>query len=266
MIAITETERELIESARLALSSCNWTVGECAAKWCERYSRGRNDADFGAMVGLSGDQIYQRRRVWEQFADVVDDHSQLKWSHFYVALTWEDRDEVLAWADENQATVAEMKAWRRMQNGEDLTLDGSAAETVAVETFASSEAHLTSDDDSTDGAVTGIQQPDHDPAEDRPQHADKAPAGSWGVSDPNADNTRLAPDPGSTEERNDRRKHARAIIKAAAGLQSLGVSIEAIIQLAREGWANGRELGEVDMPDNETLDALCGMTSDREAA
>lgn len=120
---VTETEQELIATAQLALSSCNWTVGECASKWCQRYSRGRTDADFGAIVGLSGEQIYQRRRVWESYADVVDNYSKLKWSHFYVALAWDESAECLAWAEDNQATVAEMKAWHRMQNGEDLTVE-----------------------------------------------------------------------------------------------------------------------------------------------
>ncbi|MDA0284107.1 MAG: hypothetical protein O3B13_11320 [Planctomycetota bacterium] len=126
VIDVQETEQELITTAQLALSSCNWTVGDCAAKWTSRYSRGRTDADFGALVGLSGDQIYQRRRVWECFADVTDNYSKLKWSHFYVALTWSDSAECLGWADENQATVAEMKAWRRMQNGEDLTVESES--------------------------------------------------------------------------------------------------------------------------------------------
>lgn len=121
-----ETEQELIATAQQAISSCNWTVGECAAQWTEKYSKGRTDADFGSMVGLSGDQVYQRRRVWETFDDVRSSYTSLKWSHFYVALTWSDSAECLAWSDENQATVAEMKAWRRMQNGEDLTVEAEA--------------------------------------------------------------------------------------------------------------------------------------------
>ena len=76
-IPTAETEQELISTARHAISSCNWTVGECASRWTERYAKGRTDADFGLLVGLSGDQIYQRRRVWESFADVTDDYSEL---------------------------------------------------------------------------------------------------------------------------------------------------------------------------------------------
>lgn len=119
--SVAESEQELIEKAQGAVSQSNWIVGECAAKWTTKYSKGRTDADFGLLVGLSGDQVYQRRRVWETFADVDGDYIDLKWSHFYVALNWDDSPECLQWAQENQASVAEMKAWRRAMHGEDLT-------------------------------------------------------------------------------------------------------------------------------------------------
>lgn len=115
-----ESEEQLISVARDAVSQCNWVVGECAANWTKKYARGRTDGDFGQMVGLSGDQIYQRRRVWEAFGTTYENFSNLKWSFFYVALNWEDATKCLNWSDENEATVAEMRAWRRAQNGEDL--------------------------------------------------------------------------------------------------------------------------------------------------
>lgn len=116
-----ETEQQLVQRAQNAVSRCNWEVGECAAQWTERYARGRTDADFAAMVGLSADQVYQRRRVAEVFGETHENYSSLKWSHFYTCLTWDDAGECLQWAAENQATVAEMKAWRRAIRGEDLT-------------------------------------------------------------------------------------------------------------------------------------------------
>jgi hypothetical protein len=116
-----DTEAELIGRAQEALSQCSWTVGECAAAWTQRYAKGRTDADFGALVGLSGDQVYQRRRVWESFHDVRDSYPNLKWSHLYAALTWDDAAECLQWANEMTASIAEMKAWRRAQRGEDLS-------------------------------------------------------------------------------------------------------------------------------------------------
>lgn len=117
----TTSEEELLQTAREALSRCNWVVGQCAAEWTERYSRGRTDADFADLVGLSHDQVFQRRRVWEVFGQQYEDYSDLKWSHFYVAINWEDASECLHWAAENSATLAEMRAWRRATHGEDLS-------------------------------------------------------------------------------------------------------------------------------------------------
>lgn len=120
-----ETEEVLISKARDAVSRCNWVVGECAADWTQRYARGRTDAEFGQMVGLSGDQIFQRRRVWEAFGNTHEKFIGLKWSFFYVALNWDDAEDCLNWAQDSDATVAEMRAWRRAQRGEDLFAESS---------------------------------------------------------------------------------------------------------------------------------------------
>lgn len=132
-----ETEERLIETVRAAVSDVDWVVGECASKWTTKYSRGRTDADFAATVGgdLTGDFVFKRRRVWETFADVRKTYHNLKWSHFYAAIAWDDSAECLAWADEMDATVAEMKAWRRMQHGDDLTV----AADPGVEQFGAAE-------------------------------------------------------------------------------------------------------------------------------
>ena len=118
-----ESEEQLVSRAQEAVSECRWVVGECAARWTERYARGRTDGDFASLIGLTGDQVYQRRRVWETFAEARGDFSRLKWSHFYAALNWDDARDCLKWADETHSTVAEMRAWRRAQRGEDLSVD-----------------------------------------------------------------------------------------------------------------------------------------------
>jgi len=128
-----ETEDQLVTRAQESLSSCRWVVGECAAKWTKKFARGRTDADFGNMIGLTGDQVYQRRRVWEAFADVMDQFPRLRWSHFYTALNWDDAMDSLQWADEMESSVAEMKAWRRAQRGEDLSTEAEIDELVGYQ-------------------------------------------------------------------------------------------------------------------------------------
>lgn len=116
-----DSEEACFREALESLSSCNWTIGRCACEWTQRWARGRTDAEFGVRVGLSSDQVCQRRLVWERFADVRGQYQRLSWSHFYAALNWDDSAECLQWAEDLGATVAEMKAWRRSQHGEDLT-------------------------------------------------------------------------------------------------------------------------------------------------
>ncbi|MEZ6130333.1 MAG: hypothetical protein R3C59_16745 [Planctomycetaceae bacterium] len=147
---MSESEESLISVARDAVSQCNWVVGDCASKWTKKYARGRTDSDFGQMVGLSGDQIYQRRRVWEKFGNASKNYENLKWSFFYVALNWDDAIKCLNWADENEATVAEMRAWRRAQNGEDLF-------TEPEEEYSEWAAPLSMD--TSDMALATVQDP-----------------------------------------------------------------------------------------------------------
>jgi hypothetical protein len=128
--AVEDTEEQLVSRAQEAVSHCRWVVGECAAKWTARYARGRTDADFAVLVGITADQVYQRRRVWEQFAAVRDEFTSLKWSHYYAALTWDDARECLRWAEETRSTVAEMRAWRRAQRGEDLSVEAPEEEAI----------------------------------------------------------------------------------------------------------------------------------------
>jgi hypothetical protein len=125
-----ESEEQLVSRAQEAVSHCRWVVGECAAQWTLRYARGRTDGDFAVLIGLSGDQVYQRRRVWETFAGVRDDFPSLKWSHFYSALSWDDAQDCLRWAEETRSTVAEMRAWRRAQRGEDLSVEALEEEAI----------------------------------------------------------------------------------------------------------------------------------------
>jgi hypothetical protein len=126
----TDSEEQLVARAQDAVSQCRWVVGECAATWTERYARGRTDGDFAVLIGISGDQVYQRRRVWETFHEIRGEYPSLKWSHFYASLTWEDSRDCLSWAEETHSTVSEMRAWRRAQRGEDLSVDPLEEETI----------------------------------------------------------------------------------------------------------------------------------------
>jgi hypothetical protein len=195
-----ETEEHLIETAQNAVSKSNWVVGECAAKWTKKYARGRTDQDFGVMVGLSGDQIYQRRRVWECFSDVHVEY-QLKWSHFYVALNWDDAPECLQWAEENEASVAEMKAWRKAQRGEDLSVESSLDEWGAesILSISSTDVSVVRDPDELEGNArpSSAKAGSREPVETKAAVAREADGGDYSPFRKGAGSP--APKEGSTE-------------------------------------------------------------------
>jgi hypothetical protein len=119
-----DSEEQIVHRARTATSDASWIVGECAFRWCERFARGRTDADFAGLIGMAAESVAQRRRVFETFSDVRNSYPGLRFSHFRAALGWsQDAEVCLAWAVENVATVSEMNAWWRMQHGEDLTAE-----------------------------------------------------------------------------------------------------------------------------------------------
>ena len=178
---VSESEEVLVETAQQAVNQCRWVVGECAAKWTTKYARGRTDADFALMIGLTGDQVFQRRRVWETFADVYESYSKLKWSHFYSAINWDDAAECLQWAEETEATVAEMKAWRRAMHGEDLTTDADEAEPAVA--FIPNETTAVVDPDDFGGEAGGSRAGGNGTRERKPE-ADTPTAAARQKEDP----------------------------------------------------------------------------------
>ena len=116
------TEQSLVDGSLRATGARNWTVGEYASIWYTQFANGRKDTAFATMINMSSKTVQQCRNVWDQFGgDKSDFNHALSWSHFREALPWDDANLCLEWAFDMDATVAEMKAWRRAQRGENLT-------------------------------------------------------------------------------------------------------------------------------------------------
>lgn len=162
------TETQLVELVSRRSSETKWLVGAAAEAWTKRFARGRTDRDFGEMAGLSGDSVFQRRRVWEVFGDKKDEFPRLTWTHFFKALTWSDATECLDWAALNEATVAEMTCWRRMKHGLPLDSDDEQAETEDIEPTASTSEMTAVDRRSSATTTTAAISPHIMDDDDRP--------------------------------------------------------------------------------------------------
>jgi hypothetical protein len=127
-----ETAAMIHEELETESDRQSWFRAERLWKLKEQF--GETDDLIGERHGWSRQYVHQMRCVWETFGDqwAVNpgvDKTTVHFKHCREALTWEDAPECLLWADENDASAAEMKAWRRMQNGEDLTVDSDSPET-----------------------------------------------------------------------------------------------------------------------------------------
>lgn len=125
-----ETEEQLIAGARALVNNTNWDLGQYAAQWTQRFARGRTDADFAELIGSTQQRVNECRRVYERFSTLY--RSSGKFTHAVVALTADDPDTAMEWVVENDATVNELKAWLRMQRGDDLTTPGELPDGVEM--------------------------------------------------------------------------------------------------------------------------------------
>lgn len=109
----TLNEDELVFFARDAISDSDWIVGACALNWTERYSRGRGDGCFGELIGMSEDQIFQRRRTYARFSNSRFTFPFLTWSHFNIASPWDDAAAWLWWANTHRVNVKTLRETHR---------------------------------------------------------------------------------------------------------------------------------------------------------
>ena len=88
-------EERLLDAMRAIQTdedSCKWDFGRYASEWTREFSRGRTDAALAAKVGATQQGVTERRSTWKRFGESYSTYSNLSWSHFRVAVGWDDAD------------------------------------------------------------------------------------------------------------------------------------------------------------------------------
>lgn len=176
-----DSEAAIIRQIKESISTNNWNIGRLAALWTTAWARGRGDGDLGGMVGMSGDQVGQRRRVWERFGGKTDTYQFLSWSHFYAALNWDDAESYLQWASDNQATVSELKAYRQAKVAPPLFSDadpfGEGEEGAGTDSGGDGQDAEGEEDGTETGGTESEEQPPRPPrsGKDEPGGAAEKP-------------------------------------------------------------------------------------------
>jgi len=248
-----QTDSDLIAKAIDAVSSCNWTIGQCAADWCKRHERGRTSRDFADLIGLTADKTYACQRVWQRFgvSETFKKFPTLKWSHFHTVHNDEDAENSLEWSVENSASVAQLKAFRRMNRGDDLTEE---PDPEADEVTPSKSRRPESSDTSDTLKPEPITAPAHDPAEVSKTTAAAAPA----YSPYRADTLSVKPAASPAADVNEARQLLRKLTtntRAAAQLSAGAFAAMFAEQLTRHAEALS-ENNTIEILDTETFEGF----------
>ena len=101
------------------VSQTNWQKGAVILRWrqamvdAELPRAAYSDETWARRVGnVTAQHVGRLRRVAERFAETATDYPNLYWSHFHVALDWDDAEMWLEGAVQNDWSVAQMRIQR----------------------------------------------------------------------------------------------------------------------------------------------------------
>lgn len=110
------------------VSTTNWEKGRIICDWRAALEKSGapvtdySDEAWAQMVGdVTGQHVGRLRRTFERFGEVAREYEGLYWSHFQVALDWQDAEMWLEGAIQNGWSVAVMRAkrWETVEGSED---------------------------------------------------------------------------------------------------------------------------------------------------
>lgn len=116
---VEEVSSDFISSWNRLISMTNWEKGKLIHNWRSKLIETGVPRQFYSddllakrLGNVSGQHIGRLRRVFERFGDTFEQYSGLFWSHFQAVLDWDDAENWLADASENQWSVATMRLQR----------------------------------------------------------------------------------------------------------------------------------------------------------
>ncbi|MGL4943924.1 MAG: hypothetical protein ACRC46_12135 [Thermoguttaceae bacterium] len=110
---------DFVRDWKVLVSQTNWEKGRLIFEWRQRLTaegcpRGAySDEAWAQRVGtVSSQHVGRLRRVYERFGSAVSQYPRLFWSHFQIALDWDDAEMWLEGAVQNDWSVAQMRVQR----------------------------------------------------------------------------------------------------------------------------------------------------------
>jgi len=116
---IEEVSSDFISSWNRLISMTNWEKGKLIHNWRTKLIENKlprqvySDESLAKRLGnVSSQHIGRLRRVYDRFHETFEKFTGLYWSHFQAVLDWDDAEDWLVDASENQWSVATMRLQR----------------------------------------------------------------------------------------------------------------------------------------------------------
>ncbi|MDA7950231.1 MAG: hypothetical protein MPJ24_01995 [Pirellulaceae bacterium] len=115
------------------ISSTNWEKGKIICQWREALVATKaptaeySDETWAQFVGgVTGQHVGRLRRVYQRFGELARDFSNLFWSHYLVAIDWDDAETWLRRADTEKLSIAAMRKVRWQETDGDPATEPNA--------------------------------------------------------------------------------------------------------------------------------------------
>lgn len=173
LIEIDTTSEEFLGRWRHLVSTTNWEKGRIISEWraalrsAKAGSEEYSDEAWSRRAGsVSPQHVGRLRRTYDRFGNTFQDFGVLYWSHFQMALDWEDAEMWLEGAVQNGWSVSEMRRQRAEVLGTvDEPADDAAADAWDEDAAADLESPLGTRLSAEELAIVRSTQNDDAPGE-----------------------------------------------------------------------------------------------------
>ncbi len=119
-----DASRPFVHRWNELISTTNWEKGRIICQWRDSLqSSGALPGDYSdetwaeRVGGVTGQHVGRLRRVFQRFGEVQAEYQGLYWSHFQVAIDWDDAETWLEGAVQSGWSISQMRAQRWEAHG-----------------------------------------------------------------------------------------------------------------------------------------------------
>ena len=175
---VADPSRPFVHRWNELVSTTNWEKGRIICQWRESLqANGALPGDYAdeawaeRVGGVTGQHVGRLRRVYQRFGEVHAEYPGLYWSHFQVAIDWDDAEMWLEGAVQSGWSISQMRAQRWEATG--APADKKPRDEDIISSDVDEDGEADADDDELTPQTAKVRGVDDD-ADDGPADGERA--------------------------------------------------------------------------------------------